>query len=205
VAVGVFTCATATLLIVGRRSGAIVRHVLGDIFPKWLVSDGYRAYRDVDQRLRCLAHLIRKAHGLEESFDLESQRFGTHILQVIENVIESVYQARGAPPQGGLREAHAAMLNDLLAHCLNQADSRHEKTRALARELPNDWNTFWVVLDHPELPLTNNETERALCHWIIARRIGMGTRTAQGIRAFARMRISTLDQASRGAVGRATL
>lgn len=42
-----------------------------------------------------------------------------------------------------------------------------------------------VVLDHPELPLSNNEAERALRHWVIARRIGMGTRTPQGTRAFA--------------------
>jgi hypothetical protein len=40
-----------------------------------------------------------------------------------------------------------------------------------------------VVLDHPELPLSNNEAERALRHWVIARRIGMGIRTAQGTRA----------------------
>jgi hypothetical protein len=84
-----------------------------------------------------------------------------------------------------LRERHAPMLNGLLEHCLRLADCRHEKTRALARELLNDWDTFWVVLDHPELPLSNNEAERALRHWVIARRIGMGTRTAQGTRAFA--------------------
>jgi hypothetical protein len=181
----VFTCATATLFIVGRRSRAMVRQVLGEAFRNWLMSDGYWAYRDLDQRLRCLAHLIRKAHGLEESFDREAQRFGTHILQVIATVIEAVYDARGAPPAQGLRESHAPMLNHLLADCLRQADSPHEKTRALARELLNDWDTFWVVLDHPELPLTNNEAERALRHWVIARRIGMGTRTAQGTRAFA--------------------
>ena len=44
---------------------------------------------------------------------------------------------------------------------------------------------FGVVLDHPELPLTNNAAERALRHWVIARRIGMGTRTPQGTRVFA--------------------
>ena len=40
-------------------------------------------------------------------------------------------------------------------------DARHEKARALARELLNDWDTFWDVLDHPELPLTNNEAYAA--------------------------------------------
>ena len=40
----------------------------------------------------------------------------------------------------------------------------HAKTRALARELLNDWNTYWVILAHPDLPLTKIEAERALCY-----------------------------------------
>ena len=55
----------------------------------------------------------------------------------------------------------------------------------MAREFLNDWNTFRVVLDYPRLPPTNNEAERALRHWVIARRISYGTRTKQGSRAFA--------------------
>ena len=46
---------------------------------------------------------------------------------------------------------------------------RMMKMRALGRVTQrlghNDWDTFWVVLDHPALPLTNNEAERALPHW----------------------------------------
>ena len=68
--------------------------------------------------------------------------------------------------------------------CDQHRDGAHEKTRALACEFLNDWDTFWVVLDYPWLPLTNNEAERALRHWVIARRISYGTRTAQGSRAF---------------------
>ncbi|NCA73137.1 MAG: IS66 family transposase, partial [Sphingobacteriia bacterium] len=61
----VFTCAHATLFVVGKRSVEVVREVRGTAFTGWLMSDGFWAYRDLDQRLRCLAHLIRKAHGLE--------------------------------------------------------------------------------------------------------------------------------------------
>jgi transposase len=181
----VFTCATATLFIVGRRTRAMVQRVLGETFRHWLMSDGYQAYRDFDRRLRCLAHSIRKAHGLEDGYDRAGQRFGSHILGVIATVIDAVYAARGGAPPQGLRQRHAPMLNGLLDACLQQVDSTHLPTRALARELLNDWDTFWVVLDHPELPLTNNEAERALRHWVIARRIGMGTRTDQGSRVFA--------------------
>jgi hypothetical protein len=185
----VFTCAQATLFVVGKRSAEVVREVLGTAFTGWLMSDGFWAYRDLDQRLRGLAHLIRKAHGLEESLEREAQRFGAHLLEVLQTVIAAVYEVRGGapPPAGGLRAHHAALLKALLDACERHADSRHEKTRALARELLNDWDTFWVVLDHPDLPLTNNEAERALRHWVIARRIGMGTRTGEGTRAFANL------------------
>ena len=85
-----------------------------------------------------------------------------------------------------MRQQHADLLNAFFLACCDQhRNGEHEKTRALAYELLNDWDTFWVVLDYPWLPLTNNEAERALRHWVIARRISYGTRTEQGSRAFA--------------------
>jgi hypothetical protein len=106
--------------------------------------------------LRCLAHITRKARGVAESLDRDARGFGEQVLEVLDTLMEAVYRARGSPPSIPLREALAPMLAELFAACLKNADSRHAKTRALARELLNDWDTFWVVLDHPELPLTNN-------------------------------------------------
>lgn len=71
------------------------------------------------------------------------------------------------------------------ALCEHYRDCPHEKTRALAREFLNDWDVIWSVLEYPWLPLTNNEAERALRHWVIVRRISQGTRTKEGTRAFA--------------------
>jgi transposase len=62
--------------------------------------------------------------------------------------------------------------------------SPHKKTHELAVEMLNDWDVIFTVLDHPHLPLTNNEAERALRHWVILRRISYGTRTEQGSRVF---------------------
>jgi hypothetical protein len=181
----VFTSTTTTLFKIGRRSQDLLHGVLGEVFHGWLMSDGYWAYRDYDNRLRCLAHLLRKARGLEESLDRRIQCFGQTLREHLEAVMDSVYAAREGPPPMPLRQQHAAALNALLERCLAQAESSHAKTRALARELLNDWDTYWVVLDHPELPLTNNAAERALRHWVIARRISYGTRNAQGSRVFA--------------------
>jgi len=181
----VFTSATTTVFLIGRRSQELLHSALGAVLDGWLMSDGYWAYRDYANRLRCLTHLLRKARGLEESLDGPAQRFGRALREHFEGVMAAVYAAReGPPPPIPLRQQHAAALNALFALCLQHADARHAKTAALARELLNDWDTFWVVLDHPELPLTNNAAERALRHWVIARRLSYGTRNAQGSRAF---------------------
>jgi hypothetical protein len=166
-----------------RRSSRL--SILGPLFNGWLMSDGYGAYREFDNRLRCLAHLKRKARGLQESLDLEGRRFGKEVLNTLKAVMDSVYAAREGPPSSNLRQQHAEQLSTFWQLCRAHSEAKHEKTRALARELLNDFETFWVTLDHPELPLTNNVAERALRHWVIARRIGHGTRTAQGSRTVA--------------------
>jgi len=188
----VFTCATASLFVVGRRTQEVVVRVLGEQFANWLMSDGYWAYRHYDWRLRCLAHLIRKARGLQQSLEAEANCFGEKTLEVLETLMAAVYAAREGPPEVPLRQQHATVLREFLAFCERHADAKHKKTRELARELLNDWDTFWVVLDYPWLPLTNNEAERALRHWVIARRISYGTRTEQGSRAFA-LTISVIE------------
>ncbi len=180
----VFTSATTTVFTIGRRTQELLHGMLGTALTGWLMSDGYWAYRDYDNRLRCLTHLVRKARGLEESFERTARDFGHALRRCLETVMEAVYAAREGPPPVALRTQHANELNTLFALCLRHAEAKHEKTRALARELLNDWDTFWVVLDHPELPLTNNIAERALRHWVIARRISYGTRNPQGSRAF---------------------
>jgi hypothetical protein len=181
----VFTSATTTVFSIGQRSKAVLIGVLGPLFNGWLMSDGYWVYRELDNRLRCLAHVQRKARGLEESLDRQARGFGAAVNARLQAVMQSVYAAREGPPPTDLRQQHAEELNALWRLCLAHVDVAHEKTRALARELLNDFDTFWVTLDHPELPLTNNVAEQALRHWVIARRISQGTRTAQGSRTIA--------------------
>ena len=55
---------------------------------------------------------------------------------------------------------------------------------ALAREFLLDWDVIVRQLAEPHLPLTNNDAERTLRHWVIARHLSHGTRTPSGSRAF---------------------
>jgi len=171
-----------TLFLIGGRSWDVIADIL-EGYAGWLMSDGYRVYRKYAKRLRCWAHLIRKARGLSESLNQETQTFGEKVLECLTVMIKRVYQAR-AGPKANLKEEFADQLAELKVWCEQHRDSTHQKTRQLARELLNDWEAIWTVLDHPELPLTNNIAEQALRHWVISRKISYGTRTNQGSRAF---------------------
>jgi transposase len=61
---------------------------------------------------------------------------------------------------------------------------RAQKSAGAGRGNAQRLDAIFQVLDHPHLPLTNNEAERALRHWVILRKICNGTRTEAGSRVF---------------------
>ena len=180
----VFSTVTVTLYLVGKRDMKSIDKVLTDDFDGWLMSDGYRVYRYYKKRLRCRAHLERKAQGLKESLNKEAQNFGRETLKVLKTLMDAIYHVREGPSEN-LVLKYQELLNQFKIHCEYFRDAKHDKTRALAREFLNDWETIFRILAHPHLPLTNNEAERALRHRVILRRINFGTRTPQGTRVFA--------------------
>ncbi len=184
-----FKTAQTVLLTISHRTKETVERILGKDFSGWLMSDGYRAYRYYLNRLRCWAHLERKAEGIGESLNEKAQEFGNLVLKVLKALMKAVYRARAGPLED-LRPKHKDLLEELRLACERYKDFAkkksgkiYEKTQALAREFLNDWEAIFRVLEHPELPLTNNEAERILRHWVILRRLCYGTRTKQGSRA----------------------
>ena len=175
---------TICLYFIGHRSKEILENVFSERFFGWLMSDGYQVYRRFQKRLRCWAHLLRKAEGLKESLSTEARAFGQATHELLNDLMIAIYEARESPPED-LTPRFREQLESFRRLCERHQDSVHEKTRALAREFLNDWEAFWIVVAHPYLPLTNNEAERALRHWVIARLLSQGTRTEQGTRAFA--------------------
>jgi transposase len=180
----VFVSSVTVLFYIGSRTKEMVDNLPGETYGGWLMSDGYLAYRSHAKRLRCWAHLLRKAKGLEQSLDRAGRRFGADTTALLKTLMQAVYRAREGPG-ADLSSTYQEALDTFRAACEQAKASRHEKTRALAVEFLNDWEAIFRVLAHPHLPLTNNEAERALRHWVILRRITYGTRTPQGSRAFA--------------------
>lgn len=70
----------------------MLRGRIGIDFAGWLMSDGYGVYRQYAQRLRCWAHLIRKARALAETFTPHVQGYGNALLATFDRLIEQVRQ-----------------------------------------------------------------------------------------------------------------
>jgi IS1 family transposase len=186
----VFISANTALFQIGSRSKELFLNVLDATatgYEGWLMSDGYKVYRDYPRRLRCWAHLKRKAKGLAESYDQSVKDAGQLILEHLNQLMDAIQLAREGPNQGkqSIAGQQQATLNALRQLCESTRDSPHAKARALAREFLYDWDAIFRVLEHPAWPLTNNEAERALRHWVILRKISQGTRSPQGSRALA--------------------
>ncbi|MEZ5479794.1 MAG: IS66 family transposase [Thiolinea sp.] len=187
----VFVTTTTALFLVGSRGKEIWRNLLDScetVFEGWLMTDGYQAYRDYARRLRCWAHLLRKAKGLQDnSYDWTIRHYGRQLKDHLDTLMRAVYQAREGPDNGrvSIAAGHQDTLNQIRLLCEAMKASAHKKTHELGVEFLNDWEAIFRILDYPAWPLTNNEAERALRHWVILRKMSQGTRCEQGSRALA--------------------
>lgn len=202
----VLCCSHTVLYVIGSRAKEMLTNALSAAFAGTLMSDGYGAYRDRGNRLRCWAHLKRKLCGVAESRDGPAALAGAALLTVFKSLLEAVYAGReqlqtwqsqsqtdpSLPRPEPPSVTHAHAIEKMRQLCEQQRDASHLALRAVAREFLNDWEVIMRVLSEPQLPLTNNAAERQLRHWVIARRISYGTRTLTGSNSFA-MLASVID------------
>ncbi len=181
----VLVSASTVLYFIGGRTRERLRSALGEDFAGVLMADGYTVYRAWLNRLRCWAHLLRKARGLKESTDGRVAGVGGEMLDILTRLVEAVLSARESPPPVALTELHGEDIRRLRALCEMHRDDGHKKLRELAGEFLNDWAVILRQVAEPNLPLTNNPAESALRPMVIARDISHGTRCASGSRAYA--------------------
>jgi len=183
----VFVSANVIVYWIAHRTEELIKNVFGEQeYKGWLMSDGYKVYRQFLKRLRCWAHLVRKARGLAESLDKRSQAFGKKTLDLLHTLMDAVKDARKKPPDRPISQLYREQLEEYRHTCERIEEAAPAgKARALAVEMLNDWDVIFTILDNPHLPLTNNEAERALRHCVILRKISHGTKTHQGSRIFA--------------------
>lgn len=191
----VFVSAQTVVYQVGKRHRLVVHQLLGDVFNGFLMTDGFSVYRIFPQRLRCWAHLVRKARALNQCLDSQGQAFGEALLLVLIMLLRNIHGLRESPEEADtLRAQNQNLLALLRTLCETHQAVPHEDCRKLAGEFLNDWDAIVRVVETPSHPLTNNLAERSLRHWVLLRKITFGSRTAQGSRVIALL-ASVIDTA----------
>lgn len=180
----VFQSPTASYhVIVPRRNGAVVETFLGDVPVLAWVSDlwkpqlGARAvYHQV-----CLAHQLR---DLQYVIDAEQSAWAAAFQALLSAAIHLAHERDAGRCTGARYAAGVAMVEAwctaLLATPVAGADAARLWVRYRAHR-----DHLFVFLTHPEVPPTNNASERALRNSVIHRKVTGGFRSEWGADAHA--------------------
>jgi transposase len=163
------------------RARYVAVSLLGGKPAGLVVSDRYAVYDyvDVAQRQICWAHLLRDFARIGLRAGLAG-RLGRGLLGAGYVLFRWREQDRSA--------AQFAPLRRRVRRLLEQGSTQPYCTRT-ARTCANVlrlWPALWTFLDHPAVPPTNNEAERALRTLVLKRKISGPTRSRRGDEFIAR-------------------
>jgi len=158
---------------------------LGDYASILICDDAPQFHNQTKHRGLCWIHEERHFKKLRPFFEAHQKLvddFRTEIWDYYGRL-----QAYAAAPTAELKQELSADFDELFSRATgyDELDRRIALTRQKKREL-------LLVLDFPEVPLDNNEAERALREYVIKRKISNGTRTDDGTEAWEVM-LSLLD------------
>lgn len=150
---------------------------LGDYVKILICDDAPQFHDQTEYRGLCWVHeerLFKKLRPFFEAHQKLVDDFRTEIWNYFDRL-----KAYAAAPTEELKLELSAGFDELFARTTgyDELDHRITLTRQKKPEL-------LLVLDFPEIPLDNNEAERALREYVIKRKISNGTRTDDGTQAW---------------------
>jgi hypothetical protein len=150
---------------------------LGDYVSILICDDAPQFHNQTEHRGLCWIHEERhfkKLHPFFEAHQKLVDDFRSEIWDYYHRL-----KAYAAVPTEELKQKLSADFDELFSRTTgyDDLDRRIALTRQKKREL-------LLVLDFPEVPLDNNDAERALREYVIKRKISNGTRTEDGTKAW---------------------
>ena len=167
---------------VGKRSRSadVPQELLGSDFNGILVVDGLGAYDVLQcQKGRCNAHLLRRAHKLQEGAAPNDVRYLQRLIAIVQDAIALVDTTEPISERKYWQRVRdlETRLDDWLSF-YGYRPSREMHTFAKhIRKHRDEWFRF---LHEPEVEPTNNHAERMIRPAVIIRRIGACNRTPNG-------------------------
>lgn len=166
----------------GRGIDAAKR-LLGSGLTGVLVTDQYVAYRFIDasQRQLCWAHVLRNVAAIGQSGEQVNQPIGTRLVLLA----NSVFRARHRYEDGDLgKERYLRRLRRYRQSWLTQLEQGamlcSKRYRGRCEWLIKDDEMLWRFMSDEDIPLTNNEAERALRGYVLWRKGSYGVCSHRG-------------------------
>ena len=183
----VFVSAKAVLhTIAPRRAKAVAEEVLGEYRPAVWVSDRYAGQQDLAPAHQvCLAHVLR---DVQYAIDCGDAVFAPRLRDLLRWAIR-IGRRRPALRPTTLRQYHARAERRLDA--LVALPAAHPAGRDLQTAV-KAWRTkFFVFLEDPDVPATNNACEREIRPSVVFRKVTGGFRSDWGAQIHAGYRSVT--------------
>lgn len=168
----------------GSRSAETAKQVLGD-YAGIALTDGYAAYDSLKKQggkftqANCWAHVRRKFVEVEEQHPGRCQE----VLDLIGQLYEVERQARGKPPDEvlALRREKSKPILLAIQNWALEAEALPESNLGKAiKYMSKLWDGLRVFLNHAEVDIDNNATERALRGIVLGRKNHYGSRSVRG-------------------------
>jgi hypothetical protein len=176
------TSLVTVFIVVGTRSAAGVKRLLGESFEGIVGSDRWSAYHWLDplRRQLCWAHLKRDFQAFVERGG-ESSIIGNLLLEQVKPMFELWHRARdGTLSRADFQVAMQPIQAEVKSLLEIGTLLGYPRTRKTCQNILNLEPALWTFVTHPGVEPTNNAAERPLRRGVIWRRRSFGTQSQAG-------------------------
>lgn len=183
--------APVTLFLINRsRSSKVVKHLLGEDFTGFTITDRYSAYSCTDPGLRqfCWSHLKRDFRSFIDGGG-RAAPIGDSLLHQHRLMFRWYRRARDGTLPWKTFQRRMEPVRREVGRLLKSARNCTSSPRAagMSAEILKNEAALWTFVDVENVPPTNNAAERALRPAVIWRKTSFGTHSEAGSRFVERM------------------
>jgi transposase len=172
------TADSCAYLLDPSRSARVPREFLGEQAAGILSADRYSAYKTLTDMIRiafCWAHVRRDFLRIRDGHKKLALWAGGWVDQI--NALYRINRTRRAVPRGSDRFLAAdRQLREALQQMAQRRDGElatatlHPRKRKALVSLREHWSGLTLFVDHPQIPMDNNEAERQLRLAVVGRK-----------------------------------
>lgn len=169
---------TCAYLLEPSRSAEVPKNHLGENAQGILNADRYRVYKALGEKILvafCWSHIRRDFCRIQEGY-VKLRGWAEHWVGLINDLFAQNVKRVEMSPNSEAFDREDQALRSAVASMAQTRDSElaqttlHSAQRKALESLRNHWEGATLFVDHPEIPMDNNEAERRLRNPVIGRK-----------------------------------